>query len=309
MVIIGAGPAGLSCALWLVNQGYRPVVLECAPEPCGMLRFNHHPNDWLLGFPDSTGQLIGDKFLKHIQAKEINLFTSAKLLSVFQKNTGFEVRFEQARKSHSIDAQYLVLAAGTRPFAPTTLEALSIQCPEYICIGAGALSMEQVGNKTTVAVLGGGDNAFENAYQLAQRGVQVAIYCRANISARHEWVSRCVNTPNIVIYSNTVTEQFLVSQKNIHFLANEKRQTVDYVVVMYGYQPNTDTLLATMPWLQTTLNDKGFIKVNTYQQTTINRLYAVGDISDLPLPCLPAAIGQGSVAAKAIALDTEGMLP
>ncbi|NCN23355.1 MAG: hypothetical protein GW921_04255, partial [Gallionella sp.] len=61
-------------------------------------------------------------------------------------------------------------------------------------------------------------------------------------------------------------------------------------------------------WLDTAINEKGFIKVNVYQQAPIERVYAIGDVTDRPLPCLPSAIGQGSLAAKAIVLDAEGML-
>ncbi|MDR2195326.1 MAG: NAD(P)-binding protein, partial [Gallionellaceae bacterium] len=49
IVIIGAGSAGMSCALWLDNSGHEPVVLEQASQCGGMLCCNPHRNDWLLG--------------------------------------------------------------------------------------------------------------------------------------------------------------------------------------------------------------------------------------------------------------------
>lgn len=309
VAIIGAGPSGLSCALWLSNQGYSPIVLERASLPCGMLRFNHHNNDWLLGFSGTTGCSIGDRFLEHIRHKNINIITSALIISIISEAERFTLNFTGSEQSKQIMVDFLVIASGTRPRTPVELVKLAAQFPDNFFIGAGCLHVDSFTAGQRVAMLGGGDNAFENAYHLAQRGVSVDIYCRAETRARREWVARCRIAQNITIYAQTTVDQFNLSGKKVCFLANNKHQQVDAVVVMYGYEPNTDTLRQIAPWLNTAINEDGFIKVNTYQKTSIDRLYAIGDVTDRPLPCLPSAIAQGSIAAKAIALDTDGMLP
>lgn len=309
VVIIGAGPAGLSCALWLVNQGYHPTVLERASQLCGMLRFNHHSNDWLLGFPGGTGHSIGEKFIEHIQRKKINIITSALLTSIGQRKSGFIVNFTNQARHSRIEAAYLVIASGTRPRAPVEFIKLASQFPENFLIGAGELRVDSFTAGQHVAVLGGGDNAFENAYHLAQHGVSVSIYYRTEARARREWLIRCSEARNISIHPHATVGQFALSGKQVCFLANNELQKVDAVVVMYGYEPNTDTLREIAPWLGTAIDEKGFIKVNAYQQTLIDHMYAIGDVTDRPFHCLPSAIGQGSTAAKAIVLDAEGMLP
>lgn len=309
MVIIGAGPAGLSCALWLINQGYHPIVLEHAARPCGMLRFNYHANDWLLGFPGGTGHSIGEKFLEHVQHKKINIITSALLASIDRTENEFVVNFTDRKRHNPIKAAYLVIASGTRPRAPVELIRLASQFPDNFFIGAGELCVDSFTAGQHVAVLGGGDNAFENACHLAQHGVRVSIYYRAEARARREWVARCREMRNISIHPYVTVDQFVLSGKQVCFLANNELQKADAVAVMYGYAPNTDTLRKIAPWLDTAIDEKGFIKVNDYQQTQIDRLYAIGDVTDRPFHCLPSAIGQGSIAAKAIALEDEGMLP
>lgn len=309
VVIVGAGPSGLSCALWLINQGFHPIVLERASHPCGMLRFNHHNNDWLLGFPGGTGRAIGDKFLDHIQRKNINVITSALITSMTYGQEGFVVSLNGQDGLNQIEAGYLVIASGTRPRAPIELIKLASQFPENFFIGAGELRVDGFTAGQHVAILGGGDNAFENACHLAQHGVSVDIYFRAETRARREWLVRCKTNPNISIHPQANVSQFTLTGKRVDFLANNECRQVDAVAVMYGYDPNTDTLREIAPWLGAVIDEKGFIKVNTYQQTHINRLYAIGDVTDRPLPCLPSAIGQGSTAAKAISLDAEGMLP
>lgn len=309
VAIIGAGPAGLSCALWLINQGYHPIVLERAAQPCGMLRFNYHTNDWLLGFPGGTGHSIGEKFLEHVQHKKINIITSALLASISREESGFVVNFSGQMRHNPISAAYLVIASGTRPRAPIGLIRLASQFPDNFFIGAGELRVSSFTAGQHVAVLGGGDNAFENACHLAQHGVKVSVYYRAKARARSEWVTRCREAQNISIHPQATVGQFVVSGKQVCFLANNELQKVDAVAVMYGYEPNTDTLREIAPWLDAAIDEKGFIKVNSYQQTPIGRLYAIGDVTDRPFHCLPSAIGQGSTAAKAIALEDEGMLP
>jgi len=308
VLIIGAGPAGLSCALWLVNQGYKPVVLERASRLCGMLRFNHHENDWLLGFPGCTGQAIGAKFLEHIQSKNLDIITSALLTSITQREHGFLVSFTESGRQIQIESDYLVIASGMRPRTPVELIKLSTQYPQNFLVGAGELYLDDFKVGQRVALLGGGDNAFENAFHLALRGVFVDIYCRAEARARDEWQARCKENPNISIHLHANIGQFSVSEKEVNFVENGELRLADVVVVMYGYEPNTDALRKISPWLDTAINEKGFIKVNVYQQAPIERVYAIGDVTDRPLPCLPSAIGQGSLAAKAIVLDAEGML-
>lgn len=309
VAIIGAGPAGLSCALWLSNQGYHPIVLERASQPCGMLRFNHHRNDWLLGFSESTGRSIGDRFLEHIRHKNIDIVTSVLITSISHVAERFAINFTDSEYAKQVGVDYLVIASGTHPRAPIDLVKLASQFPDNFFIGAGELRVDSFTAGQHVAMLGGGDNAFENAYHLAQRGVSVDIYYRAKICARCEWVARCQTVQNITIYSHTAVSQFSMSGTKVCFLANNEPRQVDAAVVMYGYEPNTDALRKIAPWLNAAINENGFIKVNTYQKTPINRLYAIGDVTDRPFPCLPSAIGQGSTAARAIALDIEGMLP
>ena len=54
--IIGGGPAGMSCALWLHNYGLHPVIIEQERALGGMARRSAYPNDWLLGRPGESAR-------------------------------------------------------------------------------------------------------------------------------------------------------------------------------------------------------------------------------------------------------------
>lgn len=308
IVIIGAGPAGLSCALWLSNMGCHPILLERASQAGGMLRFNHHDNDWLLGFPRATGCSIKDRFMQHLHERNLSIVTSALPTSIVREGVGYGIAYTILGRRRQLNADFLVIASGTRPRAPIELESLAASFPDLFLVGAGELCIDRFVEGQHVAILGGGDNAFENAFHLASRGIEVDVYYRAKTSARHEWIARCDLLSNIRLHSDTITSQYAKVGNKVSFFANELPRQADVLAVMYGYQPNTETLIGMGPWLKPAINKEGFIKVNDYQQTVIPHLYAIGDVTSRPLPCLPSAIAQGSIAAKAIMLDAEGML-
>ena len=74
--IIGGGPAGMSCALWLHNYGLRPVIIEQEAALGGMARHSPYPNEWLLGRPDETARENAAAFAGHIH----ELMIEARLL-------------------------------------------------------------------------------------------------------------------------------------------------------------------------------------------------------------------------------------
>jgi thioredoxin reductase len=280
------------------------VVLEQASQCGGMLCCNPHRNDWLLGFPDATGLSIREQFLAHLARHDFPRVTAASINDMRREGASFVVTYSEDEVRREIAADFLVIATGTRPRLPSELAMLALQFPERIIVGAGELIVDEFATGQRVAMLGGGDNAFENACHLAERGVQVDIYCRGAARARREWQNRC----SAAVHTHTVTRGFAADHNGVTFRANDTPVRADAVVVMYGYAPNTDALVNAAPWLGEVINDEGFVVVDAYQRTKIAHLYAIGDVTDRPFPSLPSAIGQGSVAAKAIVAEAERTL-
>src|SRR5438309_1860838 len=65
--IIGGGPAGMSCALWLHNYGMHPVIIEKEGALGGMARLSPYPNEWLLGQRGKSGRENAAEFAGHIR--------------------------------------------------------------------------------------------------------------------------------------------------------------------------------------------------------------------------------------------------
>src|SRR5690348_15541034 len=75
--IIGGGPAGMSCALWLHNFGLRPIIVERESALGGMARRSPYPNEGLLGRPNETARENAAAFERHVRRASIEAWTSA----------------------------------------------------------------------------------------------------------------------------------------------------------------------------------------------------------------------------------------
>ena len=82
VIIIGAGPAGLSAALWCDELGLDTLVIEQAPEVGGQLLRVHNPVENYLGARAGNGRELRDLFAAQVEDKEFDLWTEAEIESV-----------------------------------------------------------------------------------------------------------------------------------------------------------------------------------------------------------------------------------
>src|SRR5215813_5569569 len=144
--IIGGGTAGMSCALWLHNYGMHPVIIEKAGALGGMARLTPYPDEWLLGQRGKSGRENAAAFAGHI--RELAIETSL---------GGAPQRLRRERVGNA----RRVAAAGR------------------LHVGAAAVGEPGLDLGSHVAVIGGGDNAFEISRILVEKGVRVTIVMRS----------------------------------------------------------------------------------------------------------------------------------
>src|SRR5712691_10735354 len=78
VAIIGGGPAGMSCALWLHNYELHPIIIEREAVLGGMARRSPYPNEWLLGRPGESARENAHAFERHIRAKSVETWLGAR---------------------------------------------------------------------------------------------------------------------------------------------------------------------------------------------------------------------------------------
>src|SRR5262249_21180940 len=76
--IIGGGPAGMSCALWLHNYGLNPVIIEKEGALGGMARLSPYPNAWLLGQRSKSGRENAAEFADHMRELAVETWLRAR---------------------------------------------------------------------------------------------------------------------------------------------------------------------------------------------------------------------------------------
>lgn len=299
VAILGAGPAGLSCANAALTFGLEPVVIERSDHLGGAQRVNFHPNLWLLGTPGESGAELTERMARHFETLSIPTLRRTELQDVQGQGAGFKLSLRGASGDSELIAGALVLATGTRPYATPELVALARQS-ERVILGPLSLAIRDRIRESRVLVLGGGDNALDHALYLAERGNRVDVCTRGRFSARPQFHAACEDCPEIRLLSDCRPEGLEADGTGVTRVGRDGQQGYDWLLVMYGYRPNTEVLGCFTPDIRPELDAAGFIAVDRWQRTSVPGLYAAGDLTFSPQPSVAVAIAQGLAAARAI---------
>jgi thioredoxin reductase (NADPH) len=305
-IAIGGGPAGMSCGLWLHNFGYEVVMLDKSTELGGAQKASFHGNPWVLGFPSETGETLTRKMVQHFMGLGVTTYSGASIAAIQVFRNMISVEFQRDGEFREVDTDYLVLATGTRPKSTPMMDDLARQSPRVI-IGAASPVIETARN-SRICIMGGGDNAMENALLMASHSNEVTVIARNDFIARGDFLENCRNNPAITLHKRTVPDRYICRDEGIDVEMKGKTLIFDYLVVLYGYSPNSDFLDVVFKDLTFKRDPHGYLMVDPWQRTNVDRIYAIGDMTNSQPPSMLTAIGQGAVAAKAIDRRVHGIL-
>jgi thioredoxin reductase (NADPH) len=308
--IIGGGPAAMSCALWLHNYGLHPIIIEREAALGGMARLSPYPDEWLLGQPDGSAREHAAKFAGHMRKLAIETWLDARPRRLSRASDG-HFRLEVARsgqgEAHSLSSAAVVIATGTRfrgdEWLDQVAHARRVAAAGRIHVGPAAVAEAGHDAGEEVAVIGGGDNAFDISRRLAESGVHVTLVMRSQAPrAQPLLVERLreyeASGKAAVVAGRTVAALEDAGTKVRVRLDDGGEITVDRIALLFGYQPNSDE-----PWLAELAPETdahGYLVVDGNMETSCRGLFAVGDISDPMHPCIATAIAAGTMAARAI---------
>jgi len=295
VIIIGAGPAGLSAAFWCDELGLDTLVLEQAEQIGGQLHRVYNPIENYLGLKTRNGQELFEIFSRDVDAAEFDLWTGTEIDSIDLRAKRISLRSGEALQPISI-----IIATGVRP------RALGIPGEkEFIgkgIIESGTRDREQFAGKD-VCVIGGGDAAVENALLLAEVCPTVTLVHRGKkLRARREFAERVQPNNSVTVFTESVVTRIMgdaeVEAVEIQRKGGLKpfQLAVRGVLIRIGVEPNTDLFRD-----QLTIDEKGYVAVNSEQETSVSMVFAVGDVSNPAAPTISGATGAGATAAKVIA--------
>ena len=294
VLIIGAGPAGLSAARWCDELGLDTLVLEAAEEVGGQLLSIHHPIENYLGVRAANGRELRDLFVEQTKDCDFDLWTNVEIESVDLKARRVTLRSGEELRSIAI-----IIAMG--------LSRRKLGIPgEDEFVGRGMI--ESSGDREAfagkdVCVIGGGDAAAENALLLAEVCPTVTLVHRGKkLRARREFTETLHTNHCITVFPESVVRR-IIGREWVEAVEIERagaikpfQMAVQGVIVRIGFEPNTELFQD-----QIERDERGYLVVNAQQETSMENVFAVGDVANPMAPTISSAVGAGATAAKVIA--------
>ncbi|HEX8180153.1 MAG TPA: FAD-dependent oxidoreductase [Pyrinomonadaceae bacterium] len=305
VIIIGAGAAGLSAALWCDELGLDALVLEAADEVGGQLLHVYNPIVNYLGVRADDGRALRDLFAAQVETAGFDLWTSVEI-----ERVELAARRVHLRSGEQLQAICLVLATGVRRRALNVPGAAEFAGRGVLA--SGVRDRDEVAGED-VCVVGGGDAAVENALLLAEVCPTVTLVHRgASLRARAEFVERLRGEHCITVFTEAEVTRIIGDERgtDARVAAVEiKRQgaikpfqlAVRGVLIRIGVEPNTALFRA-----QLRTDERGYVAVTSEQETSVENVFAIGDVANPRAPTIAGATGAGATAAKVIAARLNG---
>jgi thioredoxin reductase (NADPH) len=291
VIIIGAGPAGLTAGLYLSRANYRTLILE--KENFGGPMKNI---DWLENYPGFAEGVSGP----HLASEMVKQATKYGVQLKQAEVTGIDC-FSSSRLVNCADGTgytcaVVVVAAGARrkKLNVPNEEALQGKGVFNCALCDGSKFKNRV-----VAVCGGGDSGLTEALYLTKLTSKVILVeGMPQLTASAILQRRASEAPNLEIRCGLKIEA-IVGDSCVTGIEYRNSQTgergtlnVDGVLVYIGLEPNTDFLQDVVP-----LDDQGRITVNQRMETETPYVFAAGDIRSGSPGQIIAAAGDGAMAA------------
>ncbi len=301
LIIVGAGPAGLTTAIYTARAMFSTLILEKVGSG-GQMALTHNIENYP-GFPDGiNGYDLSMKMEE--QAKKFGTeFEYASVTNVHYLDD--KKYFEVETEGNNYYAKSVLIASGVHP------RKLEIPGEDKFygrgisfcatCDGAFYKGKE-------VAVIGGGESAVEEALFLTRFATKVTIiHRRDEFRASKLSQDRARKNPRIEFIMDTVAEE-VVGEDKLEGLRLLNKKTgektffkVDGVFIFIGQLPNTAMVSDAVK------DEEGFIVVDEKMCITRPGLFAAGDCCQRPLKQVATAVGDGTLAAHWIELFLEGL--
>ena len=295
VIIIGAGPAGISAALWCDELGLDTLLLEEQEEIGGQLHSVHGPIRNYPGVEAANGREFLERFSGRVSDADFDVWTRVEIEKV-------DVKSKQVflRTGETVQSIFMVIATGV------SRRSLGIPGEDEF-IGRGIIESPTRDRELflgkDVCVVGGGDAAAENALLLAEVCPTVTLVHRnKKLKARREFVEQLQTQHCITVFPESAVTRIL---GNDHVEAVEIvrkdaikpfQMAVGGVAIRIGVEPNTGLFQE-----QLKMDERGYLVVNSNLETSAENVFAIGDVSSPLSPTISTASGNGATAAKVIA--------
>ncbi len=297
VVIIGAGPAGMCAALYAGRSMLKAVVLERG-FPGGELLNTELVEDYP-GFESILGHELAEKFQAHAVKFGADFRNGMHVTSVRKRDDG---QFDtQTSEGDVYRSPAVIITAGGTPVKlgiPGELEFAG-KGVSYCAICDGAFFKKQ-----TIAVVGGGDAATEEADFLTRYADKVyLIHRRDSLRSSKILQKRLFENSKIEVIWDTVVDRIEADDQGlVHRLklrnvrsSEEKDLSATGIFIFVGFRPNTGIITG-----HAAHDEMGYLLTDTNMETSIPGLFAAGDVRSQLTRQVTTAVGDATTAAIAV---------
>ena len=293
VLVIGAGPAGMTAAIYAARAGYDTVLLEHG-VPGGQAattdRIENYP-----GFPEGiSGPELMMKFFEQTQTFGVNV--------IYEQVQSMDLTGDVKKvvtDKQTIEAKVVVIASGAKPrtLGVENEGRLRGRGVSYCATCDGFFFKDQ-----PVAVVGGGDTAVEEALYLTKMCSSVTlIHRRDELRANRLAQKRALANEKLHILYDTVVDDIVGEEKvqslNLRNKKTDETSTLDVngVFIFVGYRPNAEFLPDNLE-----VDEVGYVLTDAEMRTNIPGVFAIGDVRQKKLRQVTTAVGDGGAVMHSI---------
>ncbi|MEG8980122.1 NAD(P)/FAD-dependent oxidoreductase [Priestia megaterium] len=295
VLIIGGGPAGISAAVWCKRLGVECLLLEEQAQLGGQLFTIYNEIIDYPGIQAENGIEMQRKMVQHFIDMDCLYEANTKVISIDECSKTVKVKQQETEKE--IGYTYLILATGS------SQRKLGVPGEQQMIDRGEVYSASADGERLKgkrVALIGGGDRAFEGAHLLASQAKQVYLIHRStHFKAREQYVEKVLSNSSVKVMTDTevtaIHGKHHVTSIDLKSKNSEcENLSVDAVLIRLGVAPNVELIKE-----KVTTTQSGLIVINEVHQSSNPAIYAIGDACTTPLfSSISSSAGQGSIVAK-----------
>ena len=286
LIIIGAGPAGITAAVYAARK--KLDILVITKDIGGQAAWSGDIENYT-GYQFITGPELAGKFEEHMRKFAISLKENEEVLEI--KKNGNRVLVKTDKGTYEARAAIIASGKRSRELNVPGEKEFKNRGLSYCATCDGPLFAGK-----DVAVIGGGNSALDAALQLVRIARRVyVINLTVALTGDPIMQEKLNRAANATVLNNARVTAILgdkfVSAVKVKKDNREESIAVEAVFVEIGLIPNSEFAR------DIEKNPLGEIKINCYNQTSIPGIFAAGDVTDVPEKQIIIAAGEGSKAA------------
>jgi len=296
VIVLGAGPGGLTAGLYLCQSKINTVLIDIA-LPGGQVSTTHEVSNYPGFIEPQAGYL-----LSHNMSEQTKLCGTVYKVAVDITKVDLEQKEVVIDEYETVKARKIVIATGTTP-------NLTGASGEKELRGKGisycATCDAKFFDNKEVVVIGGGNSAVEESDLISRFASKVTIVHQLDkFTANKKAQEKVFENPKISVIFNSEPRAFIrdgekmVSEIEDLKTKERKKLVSDGVFIFIGMKPNIELFRDKLQ-----LDQWGYIKADENMKTSISDIFAVGDVISKKYRQITTAVADGTIAAMAIAKE------